>query len=160
MEVYFWSGLRVANDSGVPPVIKVTFPPRAENATAVDAVQEANENFYNILALSVGITGTVLLLALVLGFWYRNRQAERARRRYFSSKLLNMNVGHAPQNGECGHAHRQLRPIYRPPPSNNNTLRQPPEYKESLMEDTDLRNEDPNRTDEKASYYNDEGTAV
>ena len=57
MEVYFWSGLRVANDSGVPPVIKVTFPPRPENATAVDAVQEANENFYNILALSVGITG-------------------------------------------------------------------------------------------------------
>ena len=57
MEVYFWSGLRVANDSGVPPVIKVTFPPRPENATAIDAVQEANETFYNILALSVGITG-------------------------------------------------------------------------------------------------------
>ena len=57
MEVYFWSGLRVANDSGVPPVIKVTFPPRPENATAVDAVQEANETFYNILALTVGITG-------------------------------------------------------------------------------------------------------
>ena len=61
MEVYFWSGLRVANDSGVPPTIKVTFPPRPENATAVDAVQEANETFYNILALSVGITGMLLL---------------------------------------------------------------------------------------------------
>ena len=57
MEVYFWSGLRVANDSDVPTVTKVTFPPRTETATGVDAVQEANENFYNILALSVGITG-------------------------------------------------------------------------------------------------------
>lgn len=64
MEVYFWSGLRVANDSGVPPVIKVTFPPRPENATAVDAVQEANETFYNILALTVGITGMLLTLRI------------------------------------------------------------------------------------------------
>ena len=44
----------------MPPVIKVTFPPRPENATAIDAVQEANEAFYNILALSVGVTGTLL----------------------------------------------------------------------------------------------------
>jgi len=134
MEVYFWSGLRVANDSGVPPVIKVTFPPRPENATAIDAVQEANETFYNILALSVGITGAVLLLAMVVFFWYRNRQAERARLRYLR-KCLSVNAEDAP-NGDCAPG-EQLRPIFRPPPlppSNNNTIRQPPGYKESLME--------------------------
>ena len=64
MEVYFWSGLRVTNDSGVPPVIKVTFPPRPENATAVDVVQEANEYLYNVIALSIGITGTSLTLSI------------------------------------------------------------------------------------------------
>ena len=74
---------------------------------------------------------------MVIFFWYRNRQAERARHRYLR-KCLNMNMEDAP-NGGCVSA-EQLRPIYQsptpplPPPLNNNTIRQPPEYKEALME--------------------------
>ena len=93
-------------------------------------------NFEKCSQTSVITAGAVLLLAMVIFFWYRNRQAERARHRYLR-KCLNMNMEHAP-NGECVSSADQLRPIYRPlplpPPSNNNTIRQPPEYKESLME--------------------------
>ena len=80
------------------------------------------------------IAGAVLLLAMVIFFWYRNRQAERARLRYLR-KCLSVNAEDAP-NGDCAPG-EQLRPIFRPPPlppSNNNTIRQPPGYKESLME--------------------------
>ena len=93
-----------------------------------------NTQYYNLeksSQTSVTTAGAVSLLAMVIFFWYRNRQAERARHRYFR-KSQNMNM-EAPPNGGCVSG-EQLRPIYRPPPSNNNAVRQPPEYEESLME--------------------------
>ncbi len=60
MNVYFWSGLELDYNNETdpnPPVIKVTFPPQPQNRTLLEAIRTANENFYNIFALSVGVVG-------------------------------------------------------------------------------------------------------